>query len=93
MKDKNKKIRFIDVFLVIIILMVGLTSYVWTRLQVIKLSYEHQRVSKMRKDLVEENRQLSLKYAELVAPAKLENYAQNKLGLKKPDEKQIRYIK
>jgi cell division protein FtsL len=92
MKEKNR-LRFKDVFLFIIILMAGVTSYLWTRLQVFKLGYEHQRVSQIKKKLIEENRQLSLKYAELVAPARLEHYAQDKLGLKKPDEKQLRYIK
>ena len=92
MKDKES-VKFKDVFFFILILTVGATFYLWTRLQVVKLGYEHQRIAQIKKQLIEENRQLSLKYAGLITPARLERYSKDKLGLKKPDEKQFRFIK
>jgi cell division protein FtsL len=89
----KESVRFKDVFFFVLILTIGATFYLWTRLQVVKLGYEHQRVAQAKKQLIEESRQLSLKYAELVTPARLERYAREKLGLKKPDEKQFRFIK
>ena len=92
MKHKNYNSP-IDIVFFIVILMLGVTGYLWSRLQVVSLGYDHQQLVSMKKKALEENRQLKLKYADLASPARIERYSREKLGLVKPSEKQFRYIK
>ncbi|HOW16219.1 MAG TPA: cell division protein FtsL [bacterium] len=71
----------------------SLLVYLWITLTVITSSYSHQEVVNNKKELMQENRRLSIEYANLTSPAKVEEYAKEHFGLDQPAEKQFRYIK
>ena len=71
----------------------SLLIYLWITLVVITSSYSHQEVVNNKKELMQDNRRLSIEYANLTSPAKVEEYAKQNFGLDQPAEKQFRYIK
>jgi len=91
--SENRRLRNIDIILFVIILMLGVTAYLWSRLQVVNLSYEYQKITVVKAKLSEENKRLQLEYAGYISPARIEQYAKQNLGLVDPSEKQFRYIK
>jgi cell division protein FtsL len=66
--------------------------FVWIRLEVVRLGFEHQRYVKQKKDVTDRNKQLKIEYANTLSPSKMEQYAKESLGLVEPSEKQFRYI-
>jgi cell division protein FtsL len=87
------RLRPIDIILFTIILMLGVTGYIWSRLEVVHLGYTHQKLLSIKSELNEENKRLQLEYAGQIAPARIEQYARENIGLSDPSEKQFRYIK
>ncbi|MCX6112049.1 MAG: cell division protein FtsL [Proteobacteria bacterium] len=85
--EKREKALFV------LILFIGAVSFVWLKLEVLKLGFEHQDYLKQKKEVLEKNKQLTLEYANLLSPSQIEQYAKKDLGLVEPTEKQIRYIK
>lgn len=76
-----------------IILFFGIIFFVWSRLEVVRLGFEHQDYIKKKKEVLEENKMLRLEYADILSPSKIEQNAKENFGLVEPTEKQIRYIK
>lgn len=75
------------------IVVAGLLLYLWITLEVITSSYSHQEVVSKKRDLMQENRKLSIEYTNLTSPAKVESFAKENFGLDQPLEKQFRYIR
>ena len=75
-----------------LILFAGVILFVWIRLEVVRLGFEHQSYIKQKKEALEKNKQLKLEHANILSPSKIEQYARDNLGLVEPSEKQFRYI-
>lgn len=71
---------------------VSIIAFLWITLEVVTSSYDHQDVIKRKTELMQDNRKLSIEYANITSPAKVESYAKENLGLNQPSEKQFRYI-
>ena len=71
----------------------GIVLFVWLRLEVLKLGFEHQDYLKQKKEVQEKSKELRLEYANILSPSKVEQNAKDNLGLVEPTEKQVRYIK
>jgi hypothetical protein len=93
MGTKTSRIGPANFIIFVIIIVLGLSAHLWVRLEVVRQGYEHQTLVSIKKKIIEENRQLRLRYAEIVSPARIEKYAKQKFGLSKPEEKQFRYLK
>ena len=79
--------------LFVLITFSGIILFVWLRLEVLKLGFEHQDYLKQKKEVLEKNKELRLEYADILSPSKIEKNAKDNLGLVEPTEKQVRYIK
>jgi cell division protein FtsL len=82
--------RFVQrlLFLGICLVSLGLL-HVWGRLQVVRLGYLLSTASKLRHQLEQENRELTLELASLSSPQRLEHMATRRLGLKEPEKNQV----
>jgi cell division protein FtsL len=67
-------------------------GYVWTRVQVVETGYRLRQIQDQKEKLKEENRSLLVESATLKSPQRLEQIARQ-MGLKRPDENQITYLK
>ncbi|WP_291318159.1 cell division protein FtsL [Desulfuromonas sp.] len=63
--------------------------FVWSRLQVINLEYEISSLEGRLRGLQQDSRQLRLEEASLRSPARIEQVALNKLGLRMPNPSQV----
>lgn len=67
-------------------------GYVWTRVQVVESGYRIRSLQEQKDRLKEENRSLMVEAATLKSPQRLEQIARD-MGLKRPIEDQIVYLK
>lgn len=67
-------------------------GYVWTRVKVMEVGYRIRNLEEQQEKLKEENRALLVEAATLRSPQRLELLA-TQLGLKRPSEKQVYFIK
>jgi len=88
---KRKTKRHYIVFFVVISL--GAFLFLWFKFELNKLSFKYQALIAIKKELTEENNKLKINYALLSSPINVEKLANEKLNLKKPSEKQYRFIK
>lgn len=77
-------------FLVISILIGFYVFFVSSRLWVINLGYKTSRAFEEQKDLIEVNEKLKIERATLISPEQIDSYARKKLGMREPQENQIR---
>jgi cell division protein FtsL len=80
-------------FLSVTLIIFGILYNLFLSLMSLSLNYEYREVSKIKKALEKENKNLIVKYSSLSSPARIGKYAREKLGLIKPMEKQFRYLK
>ncbi|MEI6092455.1 MAG: hypothetical protein WCQ47_02085 [bacterium] len=78
--------------LFVVIIVFSILLFLWLKLEVVKLGFEHQDYLKIKKEALEENKMLRLQYADILSPSKIEQNAKDNFGLSEPKEKQIRYI-
>lgn len=67
-------------------------GYVWTRVQVVETGYRLRRLEETRLKLKEDNHSLMVEAAMLRSPQRLEQMAAQ-LGLKRPDQGQVIFLK
>jgi cell division protein FtsL len=67
-------------------------GYVWTRVQVVETGYRVRNLEIQGDGLKEENRSLMVEAATLKSPQRLERAA-GRMGLKRPSESQIVFLK
>lgn len=79
-------------FLVIIILVTFYLFFVWSRLWVVNLGYRTSQALKEQKELIEVNKKLKIERATLMSPERIDFYARQKLGMREPQENQVRFV-
>lgn len=89
--SKRKTKRECLIFIIIIAL--GAIFFLWFNLEIRNISYENQLLMLDKKKLLEENERLKIEQALINSPISIEKMAEEKLNLKRPKEKQFRYIK
>jgi cell division protein FtsL len=75
-------------FFIALLLLVSL-FFVWSRLQLVHLEYEISSQSTRLRTLQQETRALRLEVATLNSPARVEQIARTKLGLRPPTPEQV----
>lgn len=78
---------------VTILCICSLIFVVWSRIQVTQLGYQISQASQKQTQLLQTNNQLKIEEASLKSPARIEDIAQNQLGLIKPEPQQKVFIK
>jgi len=78
--------------LVITVLITVNLFFVWSRLWVVDLGYKTSRALKEQKELVEVNKKLRIERETLMSPKWIESYARERLGMREPQEHQIRFV-
>lgn len=81
------KIIFVLAFAAILSLV-----YIWTRVQIVEFGYQINDLNRHSQQLTEENKRLKVEVATLSSPKRLQKLATEKIGMKLPDESQIRPI-
>ena len=81
--------RLFPVLLFFALLLVVAIFYVWSRLQVVNLEYDISSLEGRVRALQQESRQLQLEVASLRSPARIEQVAHNRLGLRIPAFEQV----
>ena len=78
-------------WLVIIIMILSSTFlfYVWGKVDVVRVGYELDQLSKKKIVLEQEHDRLRIMYSQLTAPARIAKEAKMKLHMKKPDAGQV----
>lgn len=66
--------------------------YVWSRVQVVQMSYEINRHKQMQNELVEENKRLRMEIAAIQSPQSLVNIATGKLKMGLPQKKDLVHV-
>jgi cell division protein FtsL len=90
MQRKKTKRHYIVFFMLIAI---GVFFLLWFNFKIKNLSFEYQTLLKIKEELAEENNKLKIEYSLQSSPINIERLASEKLNLKKPSEKQYRFIK
>jgi cell division protein FtsL len=78
--------------LVISILIVFYLLFVSTRLWVVNLGYRTSQAVAEQKELLENNKRLRIEQELLISPEMIDSYARTELGMKEPQENQIRFV-
>ena len=77
----------------IVILILGLSStflfYVWGKVDVVRVGYELDQLSKRKMALEQEHDRLQIRYSQLTAPDRIAKEASMKLHMKQPDPGQV----
>lgn len=85
-----RKRRYLQQASVIISIAVSIALfYVWSRIAVVQTGYRLHDLARQHEQLEEEYRVLKLELATRKSPGRLGPLAQNKLGLRHPDPKQV----
>jgi len=82
---------FITIIAAVVIIAV-LSTYLWSRLAVVNLSYEISTLNRQRGALEEDNKRLRLAALALKSPQRIERIARDELGLISPTGKQVLYV-
>lgn len=69
--------------------LLGVFCFLWVRIYIIDIGYRISETLETGTALQEENRQLRIARASLVAPARIEGIAREKLGMVEPDTTQV----
>lgn len=77
----------------VIILLMACMLYSLVRLEITRLGYEHQNYVKKKRQLLDEDKQLRIEYANALLPSNIEHELKEKHGFIKAEEKHFRYIK
>ncbi|GEM_PF-1644517 len=76
-----------------VILIAGLSSlflfYVWGKMDVVRVGYELDQLSKRKAALEQEHDRLQILYSQLTAPDNIAHEAATKLGMRPPDPGQV----
>lgn len=81
--------RLVPLFLFLALVMMISLLFVWSRIQVFQLKYEISALETTLREGQQENRQLRLEAASLRSPARLDQVARTRLGLRQPSPEQI----
>lgn len=76
----------------LVVFFVFCLGYIYTRVQVVEMGYRLKHLEDVQEKMKEENRSLMVEAATLRSPQRLEKIAAT-LGLKRPSENQIIYLK
>jgi cell division protein FtsL len=79
-------------FVIAVLITISLV-FVSSRLWLINLGYKISQAHREHKELLEMNRKLKIERESLRSPAQIEFRARGKLGMREPQESQIRYIR
>lgn len=79
-------------FFVISILISFYLFFVSSRLWVVNLGYRTSQALKEQKELIEANKKLRIERATLISPERIDFYARQRLGMREPQENQIRFV-
>jgi len=90
MARRKTKIHYLVFFIIIFIAAVVL---LWFKFKLKNLSFEYQTLVSIRSQIQEEHNKLKIEYALINSPINIEKMAVERLNLKRPSEKQFRYIK
>ena len=77
---------------VTILCICSLIFVVWSRIQVTQLGYQISQASHKQTQLLQINNQLKIEEASLKSPARIENIAEEQLGLNNPEPQQKVFI-
>ncbi len=72
-----------------LLMLLAVFCVLWVRIYSIDLGYRISETLEAGKSLQEENRQLRIARASLIAPARIENIARTELGMVEPDTTQV----
>jgi cell division protein FtsL len=89
---RNRFRALVFTLLVITVLIAVTLFFVWSRLRVVDLGYKTSRALKEQKELVEVNKKLRIERETLMSPKRIESYARERLGMREPQEHQIRFV-
>ena len=67
--------------------------YIWSRVQIVHYGYEINSLKSHQEALLEQNKKLSVEWATLKSPERIEKIAREKLIMQAPTEDQIRPLK
>ncbi len=86
MKEKNTDFR---AFLSVLLIIGALFSIVFCKMEVRRMGYEVWKITKQAKRLEDNKRSMSMEFAKLTRPERVEKYAQKYLALHRAEKKQI----
>jgi cell division protein FtsL len=81
--------RLLPTFIFVALLLLVSLFIVWSRLQVVNFDYDIARLETQLRTLQHESQELRLESASLSRPARIEQIARNKLGLRFPSSEQV----
>lgn len=81
--------RLLPILVFVVILMCVALVFVWSRLEVVNLEYEISSFQGRVRALQQESSRLQLEAASLSNPARIENMARTRLGLRMPAPEQV----
>lgn len=87
--DKSPRFFFIALACLATVFVISAVFYINTHVRVVELGYDITQAMAQKQELMEKNKQLSLKIAQLKAPARLEEVARAKLSLNRPQNSQL----
>ena len=88
---KNRKSEWFPPWIWAVILVLTIGS-VWTRLSVVKATYEVTQADKTMRSLQQDREQIELRVAGLRSPRRLEILARSRFGLSQPRADQVVYM-
>lgn len=80
-------------FLVFILIVGGVFSYIWPRMKIVTLIYEYNYLQVREKKLVHYNKMLRLELASIMSLDKVEKVAIGKMGMIVPEDKNVIFAK
>ncbi len=86
------QLLFRALFLVALVAILSL-FYIWSRVQIVHYGYEINRLRAHQESLLEQNKKMSVEWATLKSPQRIEKIAHEKLMMQPPTEEQIRPLK
>ena len=81
--------RLFPLIAFVVVLMIVALFFVWSRLEVVNLEYDISTYEVRLRSLQQESRQLKLEAASLSNPARIEQRARTRIGLRLPTPEQV----
>lgn len=85
--------RLFPLIAFVVVLMIVALFFVWSRLEVVNLEYDISTFENRLRSLKQESKQLKLEAASLRNPARIEQMARAKLGLRLPTPEQVMTVR
>jgi len=85
--------RLFPLIAFVVVLMIVALFFVWSRLEVVNLEYDISTFENRLRSLKQESKQLKLEAASLRSPARIEQMARAKLGLRLPTPEQVMTVR